>query len=40
MTITDPRGIIRAAGIVYDNKTRVVTFRSRVNGQFLPSSEP
>lgn len=36
VTISDPRGIINATGIVYDDKTHLVTFRSRVNGQFLP----
>lgn len=36
VTITDPRGIINATGMDFDNKTKVVRFQSRVSGQFLP----
>jgi len=36
VTITDPRGIISATGMDFDNKTKVVRFQSRVSGQFQP----
>ena len=39
VTITDPRGIINATGMEYDNKTRTVKLRSRVSGRFEPEAK-
>lgn len=39
VTITDPRGIINATGMEYDNKTKIVKLRSRVSGQIEPQQK-
>ncbi|HKW81193.1 MAG TPA: LPS export ABC transporter periplasmic protein LptC [Casimicrobiaceae bacterium] len=39
VTITDPRGIINATGMEYDNKTKTVKLRSRVSGRFEPEAK-
>ncbi|MDH5286607.1 MAG: LPS export ABC transporter periplasmic protein LptC [Betaproteobacteria bacterium] len=36
VTITEPRGIIRATGLVLDNATKTATLRSEVRGTFSP----
>lgn len=36
VTIADPRGIINATGMEYDNKSKTIKLRSRVSGQFAP----
>jgi len=36
VTIEDPRGIIRATGMEFDNRTRIVKFGSHVSGSFQP----
>ena len=36
VTITDPRGIISAVGMEFDNRTKKVKFASRVSGQLQP----
>jgi lipopolysaccharide export system protein LptC len=38
VTITDPRGIIRATGLELDNKAKTVKFKSRVSGQLQPQN--
>jgi lipopolysaccharide export system protein LptC len=37
VTITDPRGIISAVGMEFDNRTKKVKFVSRVSGHILPN---
>lgn len=37
VTITDPRGIINATGMEFDNKAKTFKFKSRVSGQLQPS---
>lgn len=39
VTIADPRGIINATGMEYDNKTKTVKLRSRVSGQIEPQQK-
>jgi lipopolysaccharide export system protein LptC len=36
VTITDPRGIISAVGMEFDNRSKKVKFSSRVSGQLQP----
>jgi len=36
VTITEPRGIIRATGLVLDNEAKTATLRSEVRGTFSP----
>lgn len=36
VTIADPRGIINATGMEYDNKSKTIKLRSRVSGQIEP----
>ncbi|MGH8712383.1 MAG: LPS export ABC transporter periplasmic protein LptC [Casimicrobiaceae bacterium] len=36
VTIADPRGIINATGMEYDNKSKTIKLRSRVSGKFEP----
>ena len=38
VTITDPRGIISAVGMEFDNKAKTFKFKSRVSGQMQPQS--
>jgi lipopolysaccharide export system protein LptC len=37
VTITDPRGIINATGMEFDNKAKTFKFKSRVSGQLQPN---
>jgi lipopolysaccharide export system protein LptC len=37
VTITDPRGIINAVGMEFDNKAKTFKFKSRVSGQLQPN---
>jgi LPS export ABC transporter protein LptC len=39
VTIADPRGIINATGMEYDNKSKTVKLRSRVSGQIEPQNK-
>jgi lipopolysaccharide export system protein LptC len=39
VTIADPRGIISATGMEYDNKSKTVKLKSRVSGQFEPQQK-
>ncbi|MGH8851914.1 MAG: LPS export ABC transporter periplasmic protein LptC [Casimicrobiaceae bacterium] len=39
VTIADPRGIINATGMEYDNKRKTIKLRSRVSGQFEPQQK-
>ncbi len=39
VTIADPRGIINATGMEYDNKNKTVKLRSRVSGQIEPQQK-
>jgi lipopolysaccharide export system protein LptC len=39
VTIADPRGIISATGMDYDNKTKTIKFRSGVSGQLQPQKQ-
>jgi len=36
VTITDPRGTVRATGLELDNKARTVKFKARLAGQLQP----
>ena len=36
VTISDPRGIISAIGMEFDNRSKKVKFGSRVSGQLQP----
>jgi lipopolysaccharide export system protein LptC len=38
VTITDPRGIISATGMEFDNKAKTFKFKSHVSGQMQPQS--
>jgi lipopolysaccharide export system protein LptC len=37
VTISDPRGIINATGMEFDNKAKTFKFKSRVSGQLQPN---
>jgi lipopolysaccharide export system protein LptC len=37
VTISDPRGIISATGMEFDNKSKTFKFKSRVSGQLQPN---
>lgn len=39
VTIADPRGIISATGLEYDNKTKIIKLRSGVSGQMQPQKQ-
>ena len=39
VTIADPRGIINATGMEYDNKSKTVKLKSRVSGQIEPQKK-
>ena len=39
VTIADPRGIINATGMEYDNKNKTVKLKSRVSGQIEPQKK-
>jgi lipopolysaccharide export system protein LptC len=39
VTIADPRGIINATGMEYDNKSKTIKLRSRVSGQIEPQQK-
>ena len=39
LTIADPRGIINATGMEYDNKSKTVKLKSRVSGQIEPQKK-
>jgi LPS export ABC transporter protein LptC len=39
VTIADPRGIINATGMEYDNKSKIIKLRSRVSGQIEPQQK-
>jgi LPS export ABC transporter protein LptC len=39
VTIADPRGIINATGMEFDNKTKTVKLKSRVSGQIEPQKK-
>jgi lipopolysaccharide export system protein LptC len=39
VTIADPRGIINATGMEYDNKSKTVKLKSRVSGQIEPQQK-
>ena len=36
VTIDDPRGIINATGMEFDNRSKKLKFGSKVHGQLLP----
>ncbi len=40
VTISDPRGIINATGMEFDNKAKTFKFNSRVSGQLQPQPQP
>jgi lipopolysaccharide export system protein LptC len=40
VTIRDPRGIINATGMEYDNRSKKLKFGTRVSGQLLPQNPP
>jgi lipopolysaccharide export system protein LptC len=40
VTISDPRGIINAIGMEFDNKAKTFKFNSHVSGQMQPQSAP
>jgi lipopolysaccharide export system protein LptC len=40
VTIEDPRGIIRAQGLEFDNKAKTLRLKSRVSGTFQPQDVP
>jgi len=39
VTIADPRGIINATGMEYDNKSKTIKLQSRVSGQIEPQNK-
>jgi LPS export ABC transporter protein LptC len=39
VTIADPRGIINATGMEYDNKSKTVKLKSRVSGHIEPQKK-
>lgn len=39
VTISDPRGIINATGMEFDNKAKTFKFKSRVSGQLQPTAQ-
>lgn len=40
VTISDPRGIINATGMEFDNKAKTFKFNSHVSGQMQPQPQP
>jgi lipopolysaccharide export system protein LptC len=40
VTIREPRGIIEAVGMTFDNKTKLLKLKSRVSGTFEPQALP